>query len=349
MCDKVILARASKNITLQNQTGKGTDEIMTEKGKEIKEKKDLFKNTYRSSMALTIDYVFHAVFGRDTDESRAALMEILNIILERKDDPIKSIVLKNPIDTAEREDEKETIMDIRAETSSGEELDIEMQSGNLRIYPDRVLFYGGRLVNSSLQQGFKYDKMKKSIVVSIINGILFSEIDSCHSIFDVRERKTSLPLSDRLEFHFLELGKVDGQKPVGALTEAERLAAYLKYANVEEKQDYVQEILDSEGIAMTENVYRNVTQDEIEYERMESRLKYQLQYNTDMSLARQEGLELGLEKGRTEGEAVGIAKGEAAGRQEMKLELACAMKADGEPTDKIMKYTGLSAEEIEKI
>ena len=307
----------------------------------IKETKDLFKNTYRSSMALTIDYVFHAVFGRDTNESRAALMEILNIILERKDDPIKSIVLKNPIDTAEREDEKETIMDIRAETSSGEELDIEMQSGNLSIYPDRVLFYGGRLVNSSLQQGFKYDKMKKSIVVSIINGILFSEYDSCHSIFDVRERQTGLLLSDRLEFHFLELGKVDGQKPVEALTEAERLAAYLKYANDEEKQDYVQEIIYSEGLTMTENAYRKVTQDEIEYEIMESRLKYQLQYNTDMSMARQEGLELGLEQGRTEGEA--------AGRQEMKLELARAMKADGESVDKIVKYTGLSADKVERL
>ena len=303
----------------------------------IKETKDLFKNTHRSSMALTIDYVFHAVFGRDTDESRAALMEILNIILERKDDPINSIVLKNPIDTAEREDEKETIMDIRAETSSGEELDIEMQSGNLSIYPDRVLFYGGRLVNSSLQQGFKYDKMKKSIVVSIINGILFAELDSCHSIFDVRERETGFLLSDRLEFHFLELGKVDGQKPVEALTEAERLAAYLKYANVEEKKDYVQEILDSEGIAMTENVYRKVTQDEIEYEKMESRLKYQLQYNTDMSMARQEGLELGLEQGRTEGEAAATVK------------LARAMKADGESVDKIIKYTGLSVEEVERL
>ena len=310
-----------------------------------KETKDLFKNTYRSSMALTIDYVFHAVFGRDTDESRAALMEILNIILERKDDPIKSIVLKNPIDTAEREDEKETIMDIRAETSSGEELDIEMQSGNLRVYPDRVLFYGGRLVNSSLQQGFKYDKMKKSIVVSIINGILFAELDSCHSIFDVRERQTGLLLSDRLEFHFLELGKVDGQKPVEALTEAERLAAYLKYANDEDKQDYVQEIIYSEGLTMTENAYRKVTQDEIEYERMESRLKYQLQYNTDMSLARQEGLELGLEQGRTEGEAVGIAKGEAAAT----VKLARAMKADGESVDKIVKYTGLSADEVERL
>ena len=304
---------------------------MTEK------RKDLFKNTYRSSMALTIDYVFHAVFGRDTDESRAALMEILNIILERKDDPIKSIILKNPIDTAEREDEKETIMDIQAETSSGEELDIEMQSGNLRVYPDRVLFYGGRLVNSSLQQGFKYDKMKKSIVVSIINGILFAELDSCHSIFDVRERQTGFLLSDRLEFHFLELGKVDGDKPVEKLTEIERLAAYLKYANDEDRQDYVQEIISSEGLTMIENAYRKVTQDEIEYERMESRLKYQLQYNTDMSMAKQEG----IEQGRAEGELVG--------RQEMKLELARAMKAKGMEIEAIAEITGLSAEEVEKL
>ena len=304
---------------------------MTEK------RKDLFKNTYRSSMALTIDYVFHAVFGRDTDESRAALMEILNIILERKDDPIKSIILKNPIDTAEREDEKETIMDIRAETSSGEELDIEMQSGNLRVYPDRVLFYGGRLVNSSLQQGFKYDKMKKSIVVSIINCILFAELDSCHSIFDVRERQTGFLLSDRLEFHFLELGKVDGDRPVEELTEIERLAAYLKYANDEDRQDYVQEIISSEGLTMIENAYRKVTQDEIEYERMESRLKYQLQYNTDMSMAKQEG----IEQGRAEGELVG--------RQEMKLELARAMKAKGMEIEAIAEITGLSAEEVEKL
>ena len=136
-------------------------------------------------------------------------------------------------------------------------------------------------------------------------------------------------------------GKVDGQKPVEALTEAERLAAYLKYANDEEKQDYVQEIIYSEGLTMTENAYRKVTQDEIEYERMESRLKYQLQYNTDMSLARQEGLELGLERGleqgRTEGEAAATVK------------LARAMKADGESVDKIVKYTGLSADEVERL
>ena len=90
---------------------------------------------------------------------------------------------------------------------------------------------------------------------------------------------------------------------------------------------------------MTENAYRKVTQDEIEYERMESRLKYQLQYNTDMSLARQEGLELGLERGleqgRTEGEAAATVK------------LARAMKDKGMETEAIAEITGLTAGEIE--
>ena len=107
---------------------------------------DLFKDTHRSEMPLTSDYVFRTAFGRDRDDSRAALMAILNIILDRKSDPIRSIEIKNPIDTAEKPGEKETVMDIRAETNQGEQLDIEMQTGLLFVYPNRVIFYGGRLV-----------------------------------------------------------------------------------------------------------------------------------------------------------------------------------------------------------
>lgn len=84
---------------------------------------------------------------------------------------------------------------------------------------------------------------------------------------------------------------------------------------------------------MTENVYRKLTQDEIEYEKMEARLKYQLQYNTDISLARREGLEQGLERGRAE--AI--------------IDLARAMKSNGRPAEQISEDTGLSADEIEKL
>ena len=54
-----------------------------------------------------------------------------------------------------------------------------------------------------------------------------------------------------------------------------------------------------------------------------------------------EAKEEGLEQGRTEG----LAEGEAS----KALEMARAMKNDKEPIDKIIKYTGLSKEEIEKI
>ena len=58
---------------------------------------------------------------------------------------------------------------------------------------------------------------------------------------------------------------------------------------------------------MTENAYRKVTEDELEYERREARFKYQLQRNTELYVARNEGLEQGrtegLEQGRSEGEA----------------------------------------------
>ena len=55
--------------------------------------------------------------------------------------------------------------------------------------------------------------------------------------------------------------------------------------------------------------------------------------------------EQGLEQGRAEGEAAGMVKGEL----EAARKLARAMKADGEPVERICKYTGLSTKEIEKL
>ena len=55
--------------------------------------------------------------------------------------------------------------------------------------------------------------------------------------------------------------------------------------------------------------------------------------------------EQGLEQGRAEGEAAGMVKGEL----EAARKLARAMKAGGEPVERISRYTGLSAAEIESL
>lgn len=225
----------------------------------------LYTDTYRTRMPLYNDYVFHRIYGSDTEESKAALIGLLNIILERKDDPIRRLEIKNPIDIGDWILDKDTTMDIKAETDSGELLTIEMQVSHLTDYRCRILFYGGRLVNSSLKSGEPYGNMKKSIVVSIIESKLFPKAIGCHSIFSVREQKTGYRLSDRLEFHFLVLGKVDPNKPIGGMSQIERLVMYLRYADDENYKDSIQEICGSEEeIIMAENLYRTVTKEERE-------------------------------------------------------------------------------------
>ena len=108
---------------------------------------------------------------------------------------------------------------------------------------------------------------------------------------------------------------------------------------------------------MTENTYRKVSQDELEYERREARLKYQLQYNTEISVAREQG----LAQGRSEGEAVGLKKGEAVGLKkgeavglkkgeaQKQRESAKNLKALNLTKEQIAEATGLSAAEIEKL
>ena len=131
----------------------------------------LYTDTYRTRMPLYNDYVFHRIYGSDTEESKAALIGLLNIILERKDDPIRHIEITNPIDLGEWMPDKDTTMDIKAKTDSGELLTIEMQVDKLTYYRNRALFYGGRLVNSSLKSGEPYDKTRVCHL-EMQNGVL---------------------------------------------------------------------------------------------------------------------------------------------------------------------------------
>ena len=80
------------------------------------------------------------------------------------------------------------------------------------------------------------------------------------------------------------------------MTRIEKLAVYLKYASDENKKDYVQEILAEEDLAMSENAYRTLTQDEIEFEKTETEIRSEFHRNTELAYARKEGREEGEEK-----------------------------------------------------
>ncbi len=230
-------------------------------------------------------------------------------------------------------------LDIMAETQNGLILDIEAQSGKFKEYSNRALRYANALLEKSLKRGEDYGKMEKSIVVTIADGKPYKAADRLHCVFDIREREAGVPMTDRLEFHCVQLGFVDETKPVAELSPLELVAAYLKYAADEDKAGYTSELLEyGEGlIDMAENIFRDVTLDERAWVEKRSRELAEHTRATEICQAREEG----LEQGRTEGEA--------SGRAEREIEMAKAMKNDNKPVDEISKYTGLSAEEIGKL
>lgn len=295
----------------------------------------LFENNYRSRFKLTSDQVFYWVYGMDTEESKRALIALLNVVLDRKDDPIIEVRLLNPVQKGFVIGDKPTVMDIKCETSSGELIDVEMQNGRLPFYPERSLFYGGKMVNSALEEGEDYDKMKKSIVISFIDGVIFPQVQCLHTEFLMQEKQAHFTLTDKLSIHFLELGKIDGKKDPADMTPLECLCAYIRGAGDGTREDYVNKLLETgeEAVNMSEYVFKKLTEDDIAREMLERQIKAEHDNATWLKYAKEDG----LTQGRDEGYDAAM------------IEIAQKMKRAGKPLEEIKAFTGLEAETIEKL
>ncbi len=280
---------------------------------------------------LTSDIIFKAVFGQDTADSKAALIAMLNIILERNDDPIVDLVHLNPFSIAEAINEKVIIMDIKVKTSSNVFIDIEMQVGNLDTYVLRTIFYGCKQLTKGLERGEDYVKMKKSIVISFIKTTLFSHTTPAHSVFTLTERTTKEELSKILELHYIELGKIQLCSSPEQLSPLEQLCTYIKCAGDPNSGDFVETLVQRgrKEISMIDKVLKKVSEEERLQAIRESREMAEIQILMEKTYSR----ELGIEEGREEGI----------------IQTARKMKAEGIAFEIIAKCCDLSVDKIKEL
>jgi len=86
---------------------------------------------------LTNDFVFKYVFGRES--SKPMLLEFVNAVLTDSGfSPISDLTLKNPINLKSADFLKESVLDIRAEDSSGAQFDIEIQVAQEKSFVNRT-------------------------------------------------------------------------------------------------------------------------------------------------------------------------------------------------------------------
>ena len=286
----------------------------------------LFTDNRRERFSFTDDMVFHMIYGQGTEESKKALIALLNTVTgeDLTETPIKDINILNPIDYRKRENYKQVEFDIRLETDTGDLFDVEMEKQPDRYFKDRCVLYVMKLGDKALDKGEKYDKIRKTTMVAFVGEKLLDDED---------------------------IYKVDKTKDISDMTPLERVAVYFRYANDPNKEELIEKLIDSgeEAIILTENIFRELTADDIAYEKMLARQKFLWRYGSGLSAAREQGLKEGIEKGIEKGLEQGRSEGEASGRAAEKLEMAKALKAKGVDIDIIAETSGLDAEEIEQL
>ncbi len=300
------------------------------------------KEMNKHVLSLKNDVLFKRVYGSDTEESKFILKSLLNKILGRDDDPIVHIEYKNPFSIKECVDEKESVLDIKAETNKRELIDIEMQILWDKDMPSRLLYYHGGLLRESLQRGEDYDKMKQTITICIIASGGFKENDSFLSEFLFIEKDKRFIFSDKTKICCIELSKVNpDNKKAEDLSPLEMCLEYLRCAD-ENGSEYVDELIRRGGkdLEMTQEILRKATEEEILRERALAREKFLRD-----KLHMENRYNRGLEEGREEGREIGREEG----RMTERRELAKNFRNSGIPVDVIAKNTGLTIEEIEKL
>ena len=258
-------------------------------------------------IAIKSDLAFWAVFGREYDKCKQALTALLNDVLNLK---ITALSYANPLNLQNYEDDKKSEMDIEVVTDNGERIDIEIQLLSMPGFKNRMVYYGSKLVNESLNSGEGYDYMalKKCKVLSIVDFQLFDNNKKVQNCFRFKETADNFELTDVVEIIFLEMGKLDETKPLEEMSVVERWLYFLKYVDDKQRQVQVQKILEeSEGINMAMEVLKEVSADE----QLRTQIRFQEKAERDrkarLYYARLEGLEEGRQEGRQEGK-LAIAK-----------------------------------------
>ena len=201
--------------------------------------------------------------------------------------------------------------------------DIEMQVENRENLPKRSRYYGAAIDVNKLKKGRDYNELKPTYIIFIC---MYDEMKIDEPVYSFRmfDEKYGIPLNDERYTVILNASCSTGKVP-------ERFRAlfeYLKTGEVAGEDDFIEKI----------DARVREFQDDEEIKRMMS-------VEDEMRLVYEKKYEKKYEKGIKEAQKQGLEQGLSAGRRE----IAKVMRNDGEPVEQIIKYTGLSREEIDKL
>ena len=273
-------------------------------------------------LKLKNDYTFKRVFGYAGNEE--ITKGLLNAILKEK---VTDVSLNcNTILERDLYDDKLGILDIRAKVNNSVDINVEMQLVDEKNIEKRIIFYLSKMYTQNLKKSHNYAELNKCISILFIDFELekLKEIPKYLTKWNIREETYSkIILTDVLELYIINLSKVE------KYSENKLLDTWVKF--ISNSEDLNMENAD-ESIKKAKEVLDEISEDEHEQYLAHLREKY---------IFERQGIE---EAGFDKGLAQGLAK-----EKQRIEEIAKKMKENKIDIEIIIKCTGLTKEEIEKL
>ncbi len=285
-----------------------------------------------SRLSLTIDYAFKKFFVSNPD----LLIDFLNAVFHKFNHfLVESLSIQNPELPGEAIDDKNAILDIRANDSGGRSINIEMQAHEIAQFAKRSAFYAFRLYVQGIEKGAPHADIPPVYSINLLDFNLFSgyTYHRCFRILDVAEPDISM--MDDIEFHFIELRKMkisiaDLNDPLDIWSAFIERSDSLSEDEMEKLEDK------NPALKKAHEALDEISQDS------EARLAYDRRKSAIFFY------EKTLEKKFADGKTEGKAEGKLEGKAEGKLEAARKMLEKGYPVDDVVEITGLTLEELKQ-
>ena len=279
-----------------------------------------------------VDLAFKKIFG--TESNKDLLISLINSIVG-EEDQVVDVTLLNPYNQKNFKKDKLSILDIKAEGSTGKKFNIEIQITDEADYDKRALYYWARLYTEQLKEKEDYSTLEKVIGIHILNFTSILEAKKYHNVFRIIEKETGLEYFNELELHTIELKKFTDKlgkefEDIGSKIQnsLDLWSAFLTRNDLLSKAKLPQS-LDDAPVKKAIEVLSVMNFTDEEREAYEDHLKWlRIEANS---------LKKAEEKGREEGE------------KNKSLEIATALLKQGLPVSQISEATGLSAEELKSL
>jgi predicted transposase/invertase (TIGR01784 family) len=266
------------------------------------------------------DYGFKRLFGEEPNKD--LLLDFLNELLKEEQGKIIELTYLKSENLGSTELHRKAIFDLYCTNERGEKFIVELQKTKQKFFKDRTVYYSTFPIRDQAIIGSEWDfELKKVYTIAILDFVFDSDKNELNKFrYDVKltDIDTNKIFYDKLMFIYLEMPKFN--KTVEELET--RFDKWLFVIKNLHKLDRVPEKLRENIFLQLFDTAEISRFSKEEYQSYEDSLKYYRDMKNSLDTAKEEG------------------------KIEGKIEIAKEMIKDKEPVEKIMKYTGLTENEI---